>query len=282
MLSKIVFCIGSRQTIRQIEELKARIGGGNTEIEILVSDDSHVLPISGYGTENLLVVTDKKELLECLMKSGYCTIAYLHEFNMHEDLSAASYAVSNVQELLPEDFMRAYLRLKGEPLTIMETERCIIRETTVEDVDSFYRIYEEPSITDYMEGLFDDREEEREYTREYIKKVYGFYGYGLWSILEKKSGDIIGRAGLSWREGFQIPELGFVIAVPYQGKGYAYEVCRAILAYGREELQFTAVQALIKKENKASVSLCKKLGFQKKDEVVDRGQPYERYIKYDM
>ena len=148
----------------------------------------------------------------------------------------------------------------------------------MEDVDAFYRIYKEPSITFYMEDLFKEPEEEREYTREYIKKIYGFYGYGLWSIVGKESKTIIGRAGISWREGFDIPELGFVIAVPYQHKGYAYEVCHAILEYGKVELRFEEVQALIKKGNEASVRLCTKLGFVRRDSVEDKGKAYERYV----
>lgn len=279
MLRKIVFCIADRRPIGQIEMLKDRISGEDAVIDTIIVKGYGDLPVSVDRSENLLFLADKRETLEALKHRGYFAVAFLHEHNTGEDLSAAAYAVSNVDELTLEDFQRAYQRLKGEPWIIMETARCMIRETTVEDVDTFYRIYEEPSITYYMEKLFEDIEDERQYAREYIRQVYGFYGYGLWSVIHKESGSVIGRAGLSWREGFGIPELGFVIAVPYQGKGYAYEVCAAILRYGKEELQFDKVQALIEKENRASVNLCRKLGFCFKDIAEDRGKAYERYIK---
>lgn len=279
MLTKIVFCVADRQPVGQIEKLKERISREDISIEIIVTGESRFLPVFDDGTENMLFVADRKETLGELKRRGYFVIAFLHEYNSGEDLSAAAYAVSDAGELAAEDIRRIYLRLKGEPWLLLETARCRIRETTVADVDSFYRIYAEPSITYYMENLFEDIEDERQYTREYIRQVYGFYGYGLWSVIHKESGDVIGRAGLSWREGFDIPELGFVIAVPYQGRGYACEVCTAILQYGKEELQFDTVQALIEKENLASVSLCRKLGFFLKDEVADRGKTYERYIK---
>jgi len=96
---------------------------------------------------------------------------------------------------------------------ILETDRCLVRETTVEDVEEFYRIYREPSITYYMEDLFPDPAEEREYVRNYIREIYGFYGYGLWTVLCKEKNEVIGRAGLSWRQGFDVPELGFVMKI---------------------------------------------------------------------
>lgn len=161
----------------------------------------------------------------------------------------------------------------------METGRCLVRETMVEDVEEFYRIYAEPSITYYMEDLFPDPEDEREYVKNYIREIYGFYGYGMWTILDRESNQIIGRAGLSWREGFDVPELGFLTAVSHQRKGYAYEVCKAIVEYGENELGFQEIQALVRKENEASVCLCRKLGFRWENEAVDRGIGYERFVK---
>ncbi|EOS30059.1 hypothetical protein C807_02454 [Lachnospiraceae bacterium 28-4] len=161
----------------------------------------------------------------------------------------------------------------------LETDRCLVRETTVEDVQEFYRIYAEPSITYYMENLFPDPADEREYIRNYIREIYGFYGYGLWTVLRKENDEVIGRAGLNWRQGFDAPELGFVIGVPYQGKGYAYEVCKAIIEYGERELGFQEIQALVRKENEASVCLCRKLGFIWENEAADKGIRYERLVR---
>ncbi|MCR4587348.1 MAG: GNAT family N-acetyltransferase, partial [Lachnospiraceae bacterium] len=46
-----------------------------------------------------------------------------------------------------------------------------------------------------------------------------------------------------------------------QGRGYAYEVCEAILRYAKEELDFERVICFVKQENAASLGLCAKLGF---------------------
>jgi RimJ/RimL family protein N-acetyltransferase len=130
-----------------------------------------------------------------------------------------------------------------------------------------------------MENLYEDRDEEREYIRTYIDKVYGFYEFGVWTVIEKESGKIIGRAGLSCREGFEEPELGFIIGVPWQRQGYAYEVCSAILGYAKEELGFDRVQAFVEPKNTASVSLCEKLGFTDRQAIILEGKMYIRMIK---
>lgn len=70
--------------------------------------------------------------------------------------------------------------------------------------------------------------------------MYGYYGYGMWLVFDKASGELIGRAGLEHRE---FPdavelELGYLIDPDRQGQGLATEVCQAILAFAREELDF--------------------------------------------
>ena len=108
--------------------------------------------------------------------------------------------------------------------------------------------------------------------------MYYFYKYGVRTICDKVTGQVIGRAGYSNREGYEAPELGFVIGVPWQKKGYATEVCRALLKYGREELGFERVQMLVMPENGVSLHLAEKLGFSRRDQVTWEGILYERLL----
>ncbi len=209
---------------------------------------------------------------------GQRGVLYLNPGNRDQDFSGFLFAVEDPEELEPEYIERAYRRLKGLPWNILRTARCLIRETIPEDVESFYQIYSHPAITEYMEGLYPEVEEERQYVRDYIEKVYTFFGFGVWTVIERETGAVIGRAGFSYREGFDEPELGFIIGVPWQRRGYAEEVCRAVLAYGWSALEFRQVQALVEPENIPSVRLCEKLGF-RKDENVNVGEKeYYRFI----
>ena len=181
----------------------------------------------------MLYVTDDAAAGEELRSRGEAVIIYLHPENRDQDFSGFLFAVEDPEELEPEYVERAYRRLKGMPWNILETDRCLVRETMPEDVEAFYRIYSNPAITEYMEDLYPDREQEKRYIREYIEKVYTFFGFGVWTVVEKGTGEVIGRAGFSYREGFEDPELGFIIGVPWQRQGYAWEVCRAVLEIGR-------------------------------------------------
>ena len=231
--------------------------------------------------EETLCITDDSNQFKELEQQGFYVIAYLNDDNKYQDFSKARYAVESLEGVTASYFQEIYKRFRGEPWEILTTKRCIIREMTVEDVDAFYEIYKEPSITEYMDDLYQDPEQERQYTRDYIEKVYGFYGYGLWSVVEKDTGKVIGRAGLSIRPEFEDAELGFVIGVPWQRKGYAREVCEAILQYAVSELGMERVHVLVIKENTASRNLCLKLGFRYEEEVFIQNQAYQKYLYVD-
>lgn len=224
-----------------------------------------------------LYITDSEMMYHTLRQQGKYVLPYRHEENSDVGFTGSLYVIEQIDEIDYETVEMAYRRLAGLPWETLTTNRCIIRETIVEDVDSFYQIYAEPEITQYMEGLYADRDEEIAYIREYQEKVYGFYGYGMWTVLTL-DGTVIGRAGISWREGFDLPELGFVIGVPWQRQGYAYEVCSAILIYARKELGITQVQTLVMKGNDKSESLCRKLGFQYVGEVTEEGSVYRLMV----
>lgn len=284
MLEQIVFLIKDRAQMKNAQKLKDRMDPNGNWIEIwsIVGKETdgkeESVCLQLYNKKQVLFVTDESLIMWKLRQQGNYVIGLLHQDNSTQDWSGAGYMVMDIGQLEEDSFVKAYQRMAGEPWTILETERCIVRETTVADVDEFYRIYAEPSITRYMDDLYGQPCQEREYIREYIEKVYGFYGYGMWSIVNKTTGSVMGRAGLSWREGYDIPELGFVIEAAYQRMGYAEEVCRAIAEYGKTELGFDRMQALIKAENEASVGLCRKLGFVRLKEVEEGGEEYEYYL----
>lgn len=230
--------------------------------------------------QETLYITDSETVYHALRQQGRYVLPYRHGGNGNANFTGALYVIEQIEEVGYETVDMAYRRLAGLPWEILTTERCIIRETIPEDVDSFYQIYAEPEVTQYMESLYPDRDEEIAYIEDYRDSVYRFYGYGMWTVLAK-DGTVIGRAGISWREGFELPELGFVIGVPWQRQGYAYEVCSAILTYARNELNMAQIQALVMAGNEKSGALCRKLGFQYVEDVMLDGAMYTRMVRSD-
>lgn len=242
---------------------------------IIFSDDPEQKPVTDDG---VLWITDEGQRAWELLRLGCPVLAWLHEDNRDEDFSGVRYACENIGELDEDYLEKVYRRYAGIPWEILTTERCLVRETDVADLEQLYAIHAVPSITKYTEGLYPDRAQEEAYLEDYTKNMYYFYNYGVWTICDKATGHVIGRAGFSNREGYEDPELGFVIGVPWQRQGYATEVCRALLTYGREELGFSRVQMLVMPENQVSLHLAKRLGFREADRVRWDGIEYQRLV----
>ena len=170
--------------------------------------------------------------------------------------------VEGFEEIDADFLIKRYQRYHHIPWTILETERCIVKELSLEDMDALFALYQDEKIGEFVESLY-PYEEEKEFQRAYINNMYRFFGYGLWLVYLKEDGTLIGRAGLEHREYNEEPglELGYMIAGAYQNKGYATEVCKAILDYAREHTAFEEINCLIDKENRSSIALAEKLGF---------------------
>ncbi len=231
-----------------------------------------------------LYITDCRKTLMQLTEEGFAVAVYLHEGNRQEDLSAARYAFEEPDSLDAEYVERIYRRYRDIPWDILETERCFLRETVPDDVDAFYEIYSAPEMTRYTEDLYESKISERAYIREYIEKIYHYFEFGVWTVVLKETGEIIGRAGLNVREGYDMPELGYVIGRPWQGKGVATEVCRGILEYAASVFGFERIMTLIQAENEKSLHIAKRLGFRMQEAVTRKesakDMSAEREIKY--
>ena len=275
MLKYVVFAVTEkgRQVLDRNREELEQVFAGKEAGFLLTAAAQMEEGFSGIRQEESLILTDDPACLKKLQAAGFYTAGLHHEENQGTFFEGAAYVVEEIGEIGFSVYDEIYRRLAGLPLMVMKTERLLIRESTAGDVPEFYRVYSDPSITRYMEDLFEDPAEETVYMQEYIRQVYGFYGYGMWTV-QLRSGEVIGRAGLSVREGYELPELGFVIGRDYQGQGYAEEACRAVLDYGRKELSFEHVQALVEEENLPSRNLLAKLGFLFVKKVNEKGTEY--------
>jgi RimJ/RimL family protein N-acetyltransferase len=178
------------------------------------------------------------------------------------------------------DFLnKCYQRAYNLPWEILTTERCLLREFALSDMDALFALYEQPGVTDYMEGLY-EREEEECYERAYIENMYRYYGYGMWLVCKKETDEIIGRAGLEHRDyrGTAELEMGYMIAPSEQRNGYATEVCRALIEYARENLDFSRINCLIRADHLVSKHLAERLGFTFLEKMDINGTEMDRYI----
>lgn len=288
-LEKVFFILTCGEVFMPFEESIEELRHEGISVEVLLAEEvlAHEEAM-GQGEEawmepnrakpQVLYVTDHGDVARKLLEAGKAVLGYQHAGNITEGFTGVQYILESPEGTPAEYFERVFRRYAGLPWSILETERLYVRESTEEDVEAFYEIYKAPEVTRYTEGLFEHAVSERAYIREYIEKVYAYFEFGVWTVVLKESGEVIGRAGISTREGFDIPELGYVLGLPWQGKGLAKEVCEGIIKYAKDELEITRLQVLIQEGNEASVRLAQKLGFEKEECLVIEEKPHIRML----
>ena len=109
---------------------------------------------------------------------------------------------------------------------ILKTKRLLLRELKQDDFDDICKLLQDPIVMYAYEGAFSKKE-----VQEWLDKQLRRYqndGFGLWGMIEKGSGELIGQCGLTYQEfnGQQVPEIGYLLRAEYWHKGYATELVR--------------------------------------------------------
>lgn len=197
------------------------------------------------GTLHQVLISDESQALLAAAAAGRAVVGYAPDGRF---VFGAPYVVESLEDLEDDFLKRVVQRKLGLPWLICETKRLQVREFSMEDLPALQPLFgEEP-------------EERREKLEAYIRCQYGLYEYGLWALVRREDGKLVGWAGFSPLEEEGMPELGYCVLKPYRRQGYAKEACRAILKYGRDQLAFTRVICRIEKSNQASLRTAAALG----------------------
>lgn len=219
------------------------------------------LPKNALSKEDtLLIVSEVKTALK-YRKEGYAVLLQTEDFSHAPILPELPYVTDYPCDLSDEELERYFMHLQGFPVTIAETERLILREVTLDDLPALYELYDDDEVRKFLEPLY-SFEEETAFQKDYIKTMYGIYGYGLWVVIEKKSDKLIGRVGISNRmiDGEERQEIGYVIHKDYRRQGYAFEACQAVLMFA-QNAKMEGLLIVTDLNNLPSCELAAKLGF---------------------
>jgi RimJ/RimL family protein N-acetyltransferase len=155
----------------------------------------------------------------------------------------------------------------------LETERLRLRMMEERDLDALAAMFGDAETMRYIgEGKVFNRNE----TWRSISSVLGHWllkGYGMWAVETRATREVIGRVGFIDPEGWPGFELGWLIARPHWGKGYASESAAAAYRYAIDTLGRERVISLIRPGNAPSVRVAEKLGFVRDGMVELLGQP---------
>lgn len=143
-----------------------------------------------------------------------------------------------------------------------ETERLHLRPFTEADLARVAEFYADEDMTRFMgRGKVKTLDETREYMREYIFNHYEKHGYGLYAVLRKETGELIGRCGLLvWNlEGEEL-ELTYMIDKKHWGQGYAPEAMKFFRDWALKNTNFPYLISMIRPQNLPSIRVAEKLG----------------------
>ncbi|HXA83795.1 MAG TPA: GNAT family N-acetyltransferase [Candidatus Dormibacteraeota bacterium] len=159
---------------------------------------------------------------------------------------------------------------------ILETERLRLREFVPQDADALAAVLGDPVAMQYYPAPF-DRKEVEEWIGRNIQR-YRREGYGLWAMLLKDSGDLIGDCGCALQEveGRNEVEVGYHVRRDLWSKGYATEAALACMEYAFVRLGATRVISMIRPKNLQSRRVAEKNGL--KCEKIIFWREYEHCI----
>ena len=100
---------------------------------------------------------------------------------------------------------------------------------------------------------------------------WAWRGYGPYTLQDRRSGDVLGVAGLWFPKDWPEMEIKWALVPAARGMGYAAEAARAVRAMAREHLPGLRLISLIMVGNEASVRVARAAGAQLECEIDFRG-----------
>ena len=164
---------------------------------------------------------------------------------------------------------------------ILETQRLILREMTQEDLPALRRILQDDETMVAYNGAFDEAETQAWLDRQLAR--YAQYGFGLWAVVLKQTGEMIGQCGLTmqpWRND-EVLEVGYLFNRAFWHHGYATEAARGCMEYAFNRLGAKEICSIIRETNQPSRRVAERNGLVLRDSWVKhyRGvdMPHVRY-----
>lgn len=150
----------------------------------------------------------------------------------------------------------------GAVIPEVVTERLVLRGLEQSDLDAYAAICADPEVRRY---LGDGRPLERPAVWREIAIFLGHWdlrGFGQWAVVERETGQLLGRAGLWQPEGWPGLEVGWVLGRSHWGRGFATEAARASLNHAFAGLGAHHVISIIRPDNERSIRVAERLGEQ--------------------
>lgn len=157
-------------------------------------------------------------------------------------------------------------------MNIIETERLVLQEFTENDGELMLKIL---NTEDWKKYIGDRKVETIEKATEYLKVrmlgSYGEFGFGMYKVSLKSTGEFVGLCGLGKRPQLENVEIGYALLPEFYGKGYGIEAAKATMDFAKNDLKIDTLVAITSQHNYKSHRILEKLGMK----IADTIKPFE-------
>ena len=159
---------------------------------------------------------------------------------------------------------------------ILETERLYLRKMEQSDYLALCKILQDKEVMYAYEHAFSD-EEVQKWLDEQLSR-YAQYGFGLWAVILKQTGEFIGQCGLTMQNfgSERVLEIGYLFQKAFWHQGYAIESAKACKDYAFNVLKAPEVFSIIRDTNTFSQNVARRNG------MTIKGETVKHYYNMDM
>lgn len=146
-------------------------------------------------------------------------------------------------------------------MTVLETERLLLRYLSSEDAEFILELLNEPS---FIRNIGDRGVRTIEDANSYIVNgpvaSYAKNGFGLYLVKLKETNESIGMCGLIRRDTLEDVDIGYAFLPKFWSKGYAVESAQAVKEYAKNVIGLDRIVAITDPENEGSIRVLEKIG----------------------
>lgn len=140
------------------------------------------------------------------------------------------------------------------------TDRLLLRLPDAGDLDPLIEIHEHPDVVRFLSGNAAAGRPGAWRTLAMFSGHWNLRGYGPWVVVERATGEVIGRVGLWNPEGWPGIEIGWVVRRARWDHGFATEAAQAALAWAWQHVATDHIISIIAPDNARSIRVAEKLG----------------------
>jgi len=143
-------------------------------------------------------------------------------------------------------------------VTTLETPRLLLRDFRQSDFEAFASMCADAEVMRFLGGVMKRPDAWRQMAM--FRGHWELLGYGLWAVVEKATGEFIGRVGLLNPEGWPGLEVAWTLVRSRWHHGFATEAALASVEYAFDVVRADKIISMIDPENRPSIRVAEQIG----------------------